>query len=91
MAAGQGGDNLDDDYIPDELVATSCDEEEYSHHESSHGDLSLDDDASKPSGSKVHAGSEKSNKRKRSGKDKQKKLKVSCFSQTSEFSGTEHE
>lgn len=75
MAAGQGGDDLDDDYIPDELVATSCDEEEYSHHGSSHGDLSLDDDVSKPSGSIAHAGTEKSNKRKRSGKDQQKKLK----------------
>lgn len=91
MAAGQGGDDVSDDYIPDELVATSCNEEEYSHHGSSHGYLSLDDDTSKPSGSIAHAGSEKSNKRKRSGKDKQKRLKVSHLNQTSELSGTEHE
>lgn len=72
---GQGGDDLEDDYVSDELVATSGDEED-SHHWSNHGDLSLDDDASKPSGSATHTESEKSNKRKRSGKDKQRKLKV---------------
>ena len=76
--AGQGGDDLEDDYVSDELVATSGDEED-SHHWSSHGDLSLDDDAPKPSGSAAHAEGEKSNKRKRSGKDKQRKLKV-CIS-----------
>jgi len=73
---GQVGDRLEDDYVPDGLVATSGDEED-SHHESSHGDLSPDDDALKPSGSAVHAESEKRNKRKRSGKEKQRKLKVS--------------
>ena len=72
---GQGGDNLEDDYVPDELVASSGDEED-TQHWSSHGDLSLDDDALKPSGSAAHAESEKSNKRKRRGKDKQRKLKV---------------
>lgn len=72
---GQGGDDLEDDYVPDELVASSCDEED-SHHGSSHGDLSLDDDTPKPSGSAAPAEGEKSNKRKRSGKDRQRKLKV---------------
>jgi hypothetical protein len=76
LMAGQVGDGLEDDYIPDELVASSGDEED-SQHGSSHGDLSLDDDAPKPSGSAAHAESEKSNKRKRSGKDKQRKPKVS--------------
>lgn len=75
--AGQNGDGLEDDYVPDGLAATSGDEEEYSHHGSSHGDLSLDDNASRPSGSAVHAEGEKRNKRKRSGKDKQRMLKVS--------------
>lgn len=73
--ADQGGDDLGDDYIPDELVASSGDEE-VSQRGSSHGDLSLDDDVPKPSGSAAHAESEKRNKRKRSGKDKQRKLKV---------------
>lgn len=73
--AGQGGDDLGDDYVPDELVASSGDEED-SQHGSSHGDLSLDDDAPKPSGSAAQAESEKSSKRKRSGKDKQRKFKV---------------
>jgi len=73
--AGQGGDDLGDDYVPDELVASSGDEED-SQHGSSHGDLSLDDDAPKPSGSAAQTESEKSNKRKRSGKDKQRKFKV---------------
>ena len=73
---GQGGDDLEDDYVPDELVASSDDEEEDSNHGSSHGDLSLDDDAVKPSGSTAPPESGKSNKRKRSGKDKQRKLKV---------------
>lgn len=72
---GQGGDDLEDDYVPDELVASSGDEED-SHHGSSHGDLSLDDDALRPSGSAALTET-KSNKRKRSGKDKQRKLKVS--------------
>ena len=78
---GQGGDNLEDDYVPDELVASSGDEED-TQHGSSHGDLSLDDDGPKPSGSVAHTESEKSNKRKRSGKDKQRKLKVSISSRT---------
>ena len=73
--ANQGGDDLGDDYVPDELVASSGDEED-SQHGSSHGDLSLDDDAPKPSGSVARAESGKSSKRKRSGKDKQRKLKV---------------
>jgi len=73
---GQGGDDLEDDYVPDELVASSGDEEEDSHHGSSHGDLSLDDDALKPSGSAAPLEGGKNNKRKRSGKDKQRKLKV---------------
>ena len=73
---GQGGDDLEDDYVPDELVASSGDEEEDSRHGSSHGDLSLDDDALKPSGSAAPLESGKSSKRKRSGKDKQRKLKV---------------
>jgi protein CMS1 len=73
--AGQGGDDLEDDYVPDELVASSGDEED-SPHGSSHGDLSLDDDAPKPSGSAAPTESENNNKRKRSGKDKQRKLKV---------------
>lgn len=73
LMAGQGGDDLEDDYIPDELAASSGDEDD-SQHGSSHCDLSLDDDAPKPSGSAIHAGS---NKRKRGGKDKQRKLKVS--------------
>jgi len=72
---GHGGDDLGDDYVPDELVASSGDEED-SHHGSSHGDLSLDDDALKPSGSAAPLEGGKSNKRKRSGKDKQRKLKV---------------
>ena len=76
--AGQGGDDLEDDYVPDELVASSGDEED-SQHGSSHGDLSLDDDAPKPSGSTERAESEKGNKRKRDGKDKQRKLKVSTL------------
>jgi protein CMS1 len=77
--AGQGGDDLEDDYVLDGPTATSGDEEEYSHHGSSHGDLSLDDDASRPSGSATHTEGETGNKRKRSGKDKQRKLKVSCL------------
>lgn len=76
---GQGGDNLEDDYVPDEPTATSGDEEEYSHHGSSHGDLSLDEDTSRPSGSLTLGEGEKRNKRKRSGKDKQRRLKVSCL------------
>jgi len=72
---GQSGDDLEDDYVPDELVASSGDEED-SHHGSSHGDLSLDDDGLKPSGSAAPLEGGKSNKRKRSGKDKQRKLKV---------------
>ena len=72
---GQGGDDLEDDYVPDELVASSGDEED-SHHGSSHGDLSLDDDTLRPSGSAAPAESGKGNKRKRSGKDKQRKPKV---------------
>jgi protein CMS1 len=88
--AGQGGDTLEDDYIPDELVATSGDEEEYSHRGSSHGDLSLDDDTLKPSGSTAHVGSESSNKRKRDGKDKQRKLKVSSLNQAPGLSETKH-
>ena len=75
---GQGGDDLEDDYVPDELVASSGDEED-SQRGSSHGDLSLDDDAPKPSGSTAHVGSERSDKRKRSGKDKQRKPKVSIL------------
>lgn len=74
--AGQGGDDLGDDYVPDEPIASSGDEEECFHHGSSQGDLSLEDDGSKPSGSATHAEGEKRNKRKRSGKDKQRKLKV---------------
>jgi len=74
--AGRGGDDLEDDYVPDELVASSGDEED-SHRGSSNGDLSPDNDAPKPGGSAAPAESEKSSKRKRSGKDKQKKLKVS--------------
>ena len=73
--AGQGGDDLEDDYVPGELVASSGDEED-SHHGSSHGDLSLDDDALNPSGSTADVKNEKSNKRKRSGKDGQRKFKV---------------
>jgi protein CMS1 len=73
--AGQGGDDLEDDYVPDEFIASSGDEED-SRHGSSHGDLSLDDEALKPSGSAAPTESEKSNKRKRSGKDRQRKLKV---------------
>lgn len=88
--AGQGGDDLGDDYVPDELVATSGDEEEYSHHGSSNGDLSLDD-GPKPSGSAVHAGNEKSNKRKRSGGDGQRKLKAGSLNQTSRSSETKCE
>jgi len=79
--AGQGGDDLEDDYVPDELVASSGDEED-SQHGSSHGDLSLDDDAPKPSGSAAQAESEKSNKRKRSGKDKQRKFKKPKLKET---------
>jgi protein CMS1 len=75
---GQGGDDLEDDLILDEPTVTSGDEE-YSHHGSSHGDLSLDDDTSRPSGSAAHAESGGRNKRKRSGKDNQKKLKVRCL------------
>jgi len=78
--AGQGGDDLEDDYVPDELVASSGDEED-SQHGSSHGDLSLDD-APKPSGSMARAESEKSNKRKRVGKDQQRKLKKSKLKET---------
>ena len=74
----QGGDDLGDDFVPDEPTVTSGDEE-YSHHGSSHGDLSLDDDTSRPSGSVPHTESGKINKRKRSGNDKQKRLKVGCL------------
>lgn len=77
--AGQGGDDLEDDYVPDEPTVTSGNEEEYSHHSSSHGDLSLDDDASRPSGSVAHVEGEKRTKRKRSEKDKQRKIKASCI------------
>jgi protein CMS1 len=80
--AGERGDDLEDDYIPDELIATSGDEEEYSYHGSSNGDLSPDDDALKPSGSATQVGNEKNNKRKRNGKDKQRKPKVGCLNQT---------
>ena len=73
--AGQRGDDLEDDYVPDEFSTTSGDEEEYSLHGSSHGDLSLDD-VPKPSGSTTHTVSENNNKRKRSRKDKQRRLKV---------------
>jgi len=79
--AGQGGDDLEDDYVPDELVASSGDEED-SQHGSSHGDLSLDDDAPKPSGSTARAESERDNKRKRGGKDKQRKLKKPKLKET---------
>jgi protein CMS1 len=79
LMAGQGGDDLEDDYVPDDLIATSGDEGTYSHHGSSHGDLSVDEDASKPTGSAGHA-EIKSNKRKRSRKGKQRKLKVSRLS-----------
>ena len=75
--AGLGGDDFEDDYVPDELVAFSGDEED-SHHGSSHGDLSLDDDTlSKPGGSAAAAEGERSKKRKRGSKDKQRMLKVS--------------
>jgi len=79
---GQGGDDLEDDHVADEPTATSGDEEEYSHHASSHGDLSLDDDASRPSGSAEHPESGKRNKRKRSGKDKQRRLKKPKLKET---------
>jgi len=79
--AGQGGDDLEDDYVPDELVASSGDEED-SQHGSSHGDLSLDDDALGPSGSTARAESEKGNKRKRGGKDRQRKLKKPKLKET---------
>jgi len=78
---GQGGDDLEDDYVPDELVASSGDEED-SQRGSGHGDLSLDDDAPKPSGSTAHIGSERSDKRKRSGKDKQRKPKKPKLKET---------
>lgn len=81
LMAGRGGDDLQDDYVPDELVATSGDEEEYSHRGSSHGDLSLDD-APKPSGSVTHAGREGGSKRKRTGKDKQRRLKKPKLKET---------
>lgn len=75
---GQGGDDLEDDFVLDEPTVTSGDEE-YSHRGSSRGDLSLDDETSRPSGFSAHAEIEKRNKRKRSGKEKQKRLKVSCL------------
>jgi len=82
--AGQGGDDLEDDYVPDELVASSGDEED-TQHGSSHGDLSLDDDAPRPSGSTARAASD--NKRKRGGKDKQRKLKVSISFRSFNYPG----
>jgi len=87
---GQGGDDLEDDYVPDELVASSGDEEEDSRHGSSHGDLSLDDDALKPSGSAAPLEGGKSNKRKRSGKDKQRKLKVNASIRPLDVPETKH-
>jgi hypothetical protein len=90
LMGGQGGDDLEDDYVPDELVATSGDEEEYSHHGSSNGDLSLDD-ALKPSGSTAHPETERSNKRKRSEGGKQRRLKAGHLNQTSRLPETQYE
>ena len=84
LMVSQGGDDLEDDYVPDELVASSSDEED-SQRGSSHGDISLDDDALKPSGSTAHVGGERNDKRKRSGKDKQRKLKVNISSKPLDY------
>lgn len=86
---GHGGDDLEDDYVPDELVASSGDEED-SQRGSSHGDLSLDDDAPKPSGSTAHVGNDRSDKRKRSGKDKQRRPKVNVSFKSLDMSETKY-
>ena len=62
---GRGGDDLEDDYVPEEPTATSGDEEESSRHGSSHSNRSLDDDVSRPSGSVVHVEGKEINKRDR--------------------------
>ena len=77
---GQRGDDLDDDFVPDELVATSGEEDEVDNRPGDHGDdidglLSADEDAEE-SQEKIKEKSATEKKRKRREKEKERKAKV---------------
>lgn len=81
----QGGDDLDDDFVPDELVALS-DGEEPTAAGSPHSPSDPEDDA--PSADEFAEGGNegqskssavKEKKRKRREKEKERKAKVRCF------------
>lgn len=77
---GQRGDDLDDDFVPDELVATSDEEDEVDNRRGDHGDdieglLSADEDAEETQ-EKIKEKSATEKKRKRREKEKERKAKV---------------
>ena len=78
----QGGDDLDDDFVPDDLVALSEDEDA---GQSAEGDdvgafLSAgEEDGSRPSGSQGASMSASEKKRKRRAKEKERRAKVCCY------------
>lgn len=73
---GQRGDDLDDDFVPDELIATSGEEDEVDNHPDDDLDalLSADDDAEAARSEREKSTVEK--KRKRREKEKERKAKV---------------
>jgi protein CMS1 len=77
---GQRGDDLDDDFVPDELVATSGEEDEVEHRlgDDIDGLLSADEDAEEAQLNKERSATEK--KRKRREKEKERKAKVPIIS-----------
>ena len=80
MSRHGGGDDLEDDFVPDDLVALS-DEDDIPETDDIGELLSADEDggqASQPSQSKSAAALEK--KRKRRAKEKERKAKVRVFS-----------
>ncbi|KAJ8587997.1 hypothetical protein M405DRAFT_741061 [Rhizopogon salebrosus TDB-379] len=81
---GQRGDDLDDDFVPDELVATSGEEDEVEHRlgDDIDGLLSADEDAEEAQLNKERSATEK--KRKRREKEKERKAKKRKMAETVE-------
>lgn len=72
----QGGDDLDDDFVPDELVALSDGDEPA---DDAQGSLSADEEAVDNAEGEVKNKSDKEKKRKRRDKEKERKSKVSLL------------
>jgi len=87
----QGGDDLDDDFVPDELVALSDGEEPVGGSASDpaddvHGSLSVEEEASDDGEAERKNEGKKEKKRKRREKEKERKAKVCLAKRNSPLS-----